>query len=520
MLIAPKTGLETPKDRKRWALNYSTGLTPETMASLFDAADLGDLSGLNELLQGLLKDELIGGYADIALGSLSQRELQVLPNPSDPDPKRAAEVAAATKEWLSKLAAYETQGGVMTLIGGLPEIIEAIDSAMYFGLAYLWSLWEALEGNPLPIPTAVELIDQRRYRTKPETNELLLESEQGLWQGTPISQYDPWNLIPVVGRSLSPRKEFAGIGRAVAMVYYLKVYAGRLSLMTYAERYAIPAVIGTFSGTDIDEIKAAFGEDNLRKLQRFVENFISDAAGLFPPGFGITIAQVPRGGHDLFQYIEEHCQRALAIAFFGQDGTASGQGGSFAKAYVNEISRQDSVGRRGRRVCGYFQRLYGYCTELWFGPETPCAKFQFGLTQGEQAALDQQRLEQAQKLNLPVSLTHALNVLGLPEPQDQEVLIDGSTWDAKNRRRIPPPVETLPLKDRADLLRSAYPITSMLEKGVGLNVPKVTEPFGIPLDPSKPAYTPPLDPKETAGATPTKEGADPTPPEEPKEEEP
>lgn len=446
MLVVPKTGPEAPKDRKRWASRYSTGLSPSTLASIFSAADHGDLSGLMELEQELLKDELIGGYADIALGSLSQRPLIVTPSRTDPDPERAADVATAVKEWLGHLAQWEQQGGAPTEIGEVPEIIESVDSSMYFGLAELWAYWDTPQGERFPRPIAIELLDQRRYRTKPETNEIMLESEGASIWGTPVSAFDPWCLIPVVGRSLSPRKEFAGCGRAVAFVYHIKNTIGRLAMMGYAERFSIPAVIGRWTG-DATQVNAGYSKKQERKLQRFIENFMSDAAGLFPPGFDVTIAQVPRGGHDLFQYIEQHCQRAIATAFFGQDGTSSGQGGSYAKAYINEKSRMDSVGRRGRRVTGYFRRLFGYAVELHFGAGVPVPEFSFGLTPDEQAAIDQERLSTAQELGLPVTLTHALGVLGLPEPQDGEVLMDGATWDAKSRRRASGPVAQIAPKE-------------------------------------------------------------------------
>lgn len=488
MLILPKSGLESPKDRRRWALRYSTGLTPDTLASLYDAADNGDLSGLMELEQELMKDELIGGYADIALGSLSQRELLITPAKSDPDQNRASEVSDAVKGWMGSLKQYEQQAGAPSEIGEIPEITELVDSSMYFGLALPWIYWDTPIGEKLPRPVGVELLDQRRYRTKPETNEILLESNQGAWSGSPISQYDPWNLIPVIGRSMSPRKEFAGCGRAVSIVYYIKNTVGRLSMMTYGERYAVPAVVGSFKG-DIDQIKSAYDTTAREELERFVEGFMSDAAGLFPPGFEVTIAQVPRGGHDFFEYLENSCQRAIATAFFGQDGTSSGQGGSFAKAYINEKSRLDSIGRRGRRVTGFYRRLFGYAVQLHFGANVPAPDFNFGLTPDEKLATDKEALKSAQELGLPVSLDYALSALSLPTPADGAVLTDGNVWDGPNQRRRP---SLLTGKDLAEAMRvGIYSLTAGLNGGLGIDAAAAMDRMGYPRDPNKPAYTPP-----------------------------
>lgn len=488
MLSLPKTGLESPKDKRRWALRYSTGLTPETLASLFDAADQGDLSGLMEYEQELMKDELIGGYADIALGSLSQRELLITPAKSDPDQQRAAEVADYTKEWVHQLKQYEQQAGAPAEIGEIPEITELIDSSMFFGMTLPWIYWDTPIGERLPKPVGVELLDQRRYRTRPETNEILLESQQGNYFGTPISEYDPWNLIPVIGRSMSPRKEFAGCGRAVGIVYYIKNTVGRLSMMTYGERYAVPAVIGSFEG-DIDSNAVSYDKATQAKLEKFIEGFMSDAAGLFPPNFKVTIAQVPRGGHDFFQFLEQSCQKAIATAFFGQDGTSSGQGGSFAKAYINEKSRLDSIGRRGRRVTGFYRRLASYVTQLHWGPQVPAPDFAFGLTPDEKLATDQAALKSAQELGLPVSLGYALAALSLPEPADGAVLTDGTIWDGVNKRRKP---SVLTGKDLAEAMRTGvYSLTAGLNGGLALDAATAMDRMGYPRDESKPAYTPP-----------------------------
>jgi phage gp29-like protein len=414
-------------------MRYSTGLTPATMASIFSSADLGDLSALMELEQELVKDELIGSYLDTRLGSLSQRNLLLTPSPSD-DPVRAAEVVDFCNQTVNSLRFLAPAGAELTEEGGLPEIIEAVDSSFYFGMSMLWSNWDTLGGDPLPRPVGVELLDQRRYRTKPDSNEVLLEST-GSWLGSPISTFDPWHLMPAFGRSLSPRKEFAGVGRAVVFAWYLRSQA-RMWALGYAERFAIPAVIGTFEG-DSEQVKAAFNEDGLEKLQRFIESFMSDAAACFPPNFKVNVVGAATGGEKLFEYMESAAQRAISTAIHGQDGTSSGQGGSLAKAAVNELTRQDLIRKGGRRVASWFKRLLGYATQLWFGADVPAPEVGFALTPEEQAEADQKRLEAAQKLGLPVALEYALNAIGLPEPADGAVLTDGMVWDATAKRRRP-----------------------------------------------------------------------------------
>lgn len=436
MLVSPSTvQRDSPRDRRRYAIRYSTGLTPSTLALIFQSADEGMISALMELLQELTKDELIGSFLDLRLGSLSQRDVEVKPCLYD-DPVRAAEVVDFSKALFAALRFWSPAGDGYCDEGGIPEVIEAIDSSFYFGLALPWVHWAVPTGEKLPLPVAVELLDQRRYRTWPPTNEVLLEDANHYW-GVPISQYDPWLLQPAYGRSLSPRKEFAGVGRSVAFAWHLRSQA-RLHLLGYAERFAIPAVVGTFNGS-IDEIKGSYDEAALAKLQLFVESFMSDAAGLFPPNFAVNIVSAKPGGEGLFNYIDVSTRSAIAVALAGQDGTSSGEGGSLAKAQVNELSRQDLIRKGGRRVASWLKRFLSYPVELVFGEGTPAPEIGFALTPHEEDAAARDRLQLAQTLGLPVEVTYALSALGLPEPADGATLIDGSTWDAATKRRIPAP---------------------------------------------------------------------------------
>ena len=480
-----KSGQSSPRDQHRYAGRYSTGLTPATMSNIFACADLGDLAPLLELEQELLKDELIGSYLDTRLGSLSQRDITLSPNKSD-DPVRAAEVVQFSHDLLTQLKFLAPSGATLADEGGIPEIVEAVDSSFYFGMSLLWSNWDTRPGDPLPMPVGVELLDQRRYRTKPETNEVLLESASS-YLGEPISSFDPWNLMPAYGRSLSPRKEFAGVGRAVVFAWYLRSQA-RLYSLGYAERFSIPAVIGTFKG-DTEQVKSAFDAEGLAKLQRFIEGFMSDAAAVFPPNFEVSVVGAAQGGEKLFEYLEGAAQRAISTAIHGQDGTSSGQGGSLAKAGVNEISRQDLIRKGGRRVSSWFKRLLSYPISLWFGPEALAPDVGFALTPEEQAESEQKKIKVAQELGLPVSLEYALNAVGLPEPENGAVLLDGTVWDATLKRRKP---VALTGKDLASSMGSAmYPLMAGLNGGLAIDVPAVAESIGLPLDKTKPPYTPP-----------------------------
>lgn len=269
-------------------------------------------------------------------------------------------------------------------------------------------------------------------------------------------------------------------------------------MMSYGERFAVPAVIGSFDG-DVNDVEVAYNKKTQERLEKFIEGFMSDAAGLFPPGFKVDIAQVPRDGHNFFLFLEQSCQRGIATAFFGQDGTSSGQGGSLAKAYINEKSRLDSIGRRGRRVTGFYRRLFGYAVELHFGPGTPSPDIAFGLTPDEKLAVDKDAIKTAVELGLPVSLDYALAALSLPEPADGAVLIDGNVWDGINKRRQP---TILTGKDLASAMSTGlYPLTSGLNGGLGIDAGLTLDRMGIPRDPAKPAYVPPVVTAAKADAT-------------------
>lgn len=504
MIVAPSPAPTSPADRRRWAARYSTGLTPARLGQIFAAADRGDLSALSELLQELTKDVTIGSYLDLRLGSLSQREIEVTPSKDDPDPARAAAVADYCRALLARLRYVRRVEDRTEDEGGISEVVEGVDAAFYFGASLLWVGWEVgADGQPEPV--TVELLDQRRTRVRPETGEVLLETA-GAYLGEPLSSFDAWHLQPAYGRSLSPRKEFGGVGRAVALAWHLR-RQGELYSLQYAERFAVPAVVGTYSGSDVEQIKASFTDDARQELERFVESFMSDAAGIFPPGFKVEILAAAQGGEKLFEYIDRVTRSAIATAILGQDGTSSGEGGSLAKAQVNEISRQDLIRAGGRRVASWLRRLLSYAVTLRWGALTPAPGVSFALTPEERAAEERAKLKAAQELGLPVALDYALGALGLPTPTDGAVLLDGSTWDGTAQRRKVGKLTGAELAKAAGA--AAYPLVAMLNGGVRVDVGAFAQEVGIPLDPTGPAWTPPLAAPavEPAPAAPPQESA-------------
>jgi phage gp29-like protein len=507
LIVAPVVHRESPADRRRWSQRYSTGLTPARLASIFAAADRGDLGPLCELLQELTKDDLIGALLDLRLGSLSQRDLDLAPAKTDPDPARAADVVAHCAEVLARLRLVRRVEGRTEDEGGLAEVVEAVDASVYFGMSLLWIGWVPGRDG-LPVPETVELLDQRRYRTRPETGAVLLETAAS-YMGEPVGSFDPWCLQPAYGRSLSPRKEFAGVGRSVCFAWWLRQMS-RLYSAQYAERFAVPAVVGSFAGSDVDQIRASFDADAREQLALFVESFASDAAAIFPPGFTAQILAAAPGGEKLFEYLDRVTRSAISTALLGQDGTSSGEGGSLAKAQVNELSRQDLIRKGGRRVASWVRRLLSYTVSLRWGPETPPPEVTFAATPEERAAEDRARIKAATELGLPVALDYALSALGLSVPADGAVLVDGSAWDGLAMRRQVGRLTGAELAKATGA--AASPLVALLSGGVGVDVASFAAEVGIPLDPSRPAYTPPLQPG-AAPADPSQVAA--PPPQEP-----
>jgi hypothetical protein len=416
---AASIGARPPRDAARWPDWISSGLTIDRLANVQRQADQGYLTDLMALEQEIAgRDPLVSGLLSTRLAALSQRPVQCNPSKADRDPKRAQAVADFGQATLEGLRLARAEGERYRTEKGLAGLVEGLCMASYYGAAVGWVHWGNRVGDPRPRPLAVELFDERRFGFDPETEALTLATRQSGFRGVPLSSFDPALVLEVRSTRISRRLSMAGAGRAILLPWWIR-FGALKDLADYATTWAKPALIGKTS----EAVGAAYSEDAVQTFKYFLEDFLGDTRVLLPPGFDVQILQAAAGGEAVFDALDRITERHLQFALVGQTGTASGEGGSLAKAEVNERVRDDLVEGDARMVAEALECLLSHAVAVEFGAGVPAPEVTFETG----TSVEDQR--------------------------SRALVIQGAT----------------------------YPLVALLNRGIPVDVPEYCQQFGIPL---------------------------------------
>lgn len=366
-------GRGAPRDNTNaWPLWLSSGLTPDKLSNITRNADMGYITYQMALLQEITgKDGLIQGLLVQRLSALSQRALKCQPSPADKDPVRAQEVADFCQRVLDGLRAIEPdQGDGYRDLGGLPAVIEALDKAFFFGVEASWNHWGVRPGEPLPVPMSLEPLDERRYSIDVYSQSLHLGS--GFALGTPISAYDPALITEVRANRLSRLVPQSGAGRAILIPWSLR-FGTIKDLISYLQLWGLPSVIGTMD----KDVSGGFGEEQLAKYQRYLDDIAGDSRAVMPPGFKVEVINATTGGEKVHELLDSLTERHIQFAIVGQTGTAAANNTNKASAEVSERVFDNLIEGDARMVSGALERLLSHAVSLWFGVGTPPALVKF-----------------------------------------------------------------------------------------------------------------------------------------------
>lgn len=520
-------GAASPVDRVRWPQWISSGLSVAKLSEIMRLADEGYYGYFGELGQEILtRDPRISGFAGVRLASLVRRPVRCVPNEADPDPGRAAEVAAYGQQVLGALrsARHEPEAPGETRIveeKGLRGVVRTAAKAIFYGVQAGWKYWETLPGEPTPQPTALEFFDERRFYIG-QYEELRIETKTSGPTGTPLSAWPKALTFEVRNTRLTHRLARSGVLFATLLPWWLSFEATKY-LSAYAGRFAVPGIFGQLPA--ISEISSGLTQSSWAKLRQIFRSYESDISGLLPPGVMPLVVEPSGSGVKLFEFIDRQTVDWLQFAYLGQTGTSSGGGGSYAKAVVNDETKDDVTEDDAALIADWLQEdILAYPIALRFGSGTPPCRVEFEPTDTTRLKKIQY-LTEASKAGAPVTLTYLSQTAGIPLPGEEEdgaALLGGLVWDAKRKRPVTPEVwisertngegDDLTLvsarKEQALTIQAAaYPLNAMLAAGVAVDVAAYAERFGIPLDPTKPPYTKPED-----GAPETPEGSADRPP--------
>lgn len=382
-----------PKDAyARFPQYLSTYLSPEKLTSITRQADLGYMQDQMGLLQEIAgRDGLIQGLLTTRLSALSRKEVIVEPSKGDPNPSRATEVAAFCQEVLSNLRRIERSvDGSYRYTGGLASCIELLSMASWYGVEMAWVHWGLARGDGLPRPTALEPLDERRFGFDVETNTLTLATLENNGPGQPVCEFDPNLWLETRNTRVSRVLSQCGSGRAVLLPFTLRLGSMK-DLLTYAEVWALPGVIGKMS----NEVSAAFDPSTLASFEQMLREFAGDSRQILPPGFDVQVMSAVGGGEKVFQLLDSVTERQIQFAIVGNVGTASGDKATYASADVGMDVQNTLVDGDSRMVGDALERMLQSAVTIRYGRGVPSGEVVFRARVSEVTAEDKAKLIQS-----------------------------------------------------------------------------------------------------------------------------
>jgi phage gp29-like protein len=162
-------------------------------------------------------------------------------------------------------------------------------------------------------------------------------------------------------------------------------------LLTYAEVWALPGVIGKMS----NDVAAAFDQNTLASFETMLREFAGDSRQILPPGFDVQVMSAVSGGERVFDLLDKLTERQIQFAIVGQVGTASGDQSTYASAAVGMQVQNTLVAGDERMVGDALERLLLSAVTLRFGRGVPAGEVVFRDRASEASAEDKAKLLQS-----------------------------------------------------------------------------------------------------------------------------
>ncbi len=399
---ALKTELAAPTlsgIRTIWTDSVASGLTPQRLARLLQAAVEGDHDAYLTLAEEM--EERDAHYASV-LGTRKRAVSGIKPiiEPAGED-AQAKKIAAA-------VTAMMARPGIKR---GIACLLDAIDKGFAVG-EIMWQTGSSWE------PVELRWRDPRFFVfDQVSRSEIRLRHEDDLSFGVPLAPFKFVQHVPSLKTGIPIR---GGLSRLVAWGYLFKMY-GLKSWVAFEELFGLPLRLGRYDA-------ASTTQDDIDILKTAVANLGSDAAGIIPRGVDVEFIQLSNlsGAESLFERKADWFDGQTSKAVLGQTMTAD-DGSSLAQAKVHNEVRHDIQLADADELEITIQRdLITPYVDLNFGPQEAYPRISYPVQQPE----DTEALARSVSLLVPVGLkvksSELREKLGLSEPQDGDELLEAS----------------------------------------------------------------------------------------------
>ena len=385
--------------RTIWSDTVASGLTPQRLASLLQAAAMGDHHDYLTLAEEMEERDL--HYA----AELSKRKLAVSRLPisveAASDTPRDVEMADAVRE--------------LTRRGGFRGMLKDLLDALGKGFSVVEILWQR-DGKRWR-PSGFEHRDPRFFQfDQVSRREVRLRDEADLTDGLPLAPYKFICHVPRIKSGLPIR---GGLARLAAWAYMCKGYTLK-DWLAFAEVFGMPLRLGKYGPS------ASEADKNI--LRMAVANLGIDAAAIFPESMQIDLVEAggKAGSAEFFNVLADYLDAQVSKGVLGQTASASGTAGKLGDEKLQGQVRDDIRDDDAEQLEDTLSRdLVRAFVDLNFGPPAdgnyPAIQIRQPDAEDLTALVD--AVAKLVPLGLRVEQSVMRDKLGIPDPEaDAELL--------------------------------------------------------------------------------------------------
>jgi phage gp29-like protein len=380
--------------RDRWSGYPSRGLTPGRLASIFLAADAGNLRDQAELFEEMEEKDphlmSVMGTRRLAVLGL---EHQVEDASDSPEDKKIGE---AVRGWLADLKLKALFTHLLGAVGhgyAAAEIKWATDKRQW-------------------IISGFNLIHPKNISFANSLTPLVITEDKSAGVNP-----QPFQLIYHRHLAKSGHDTRNGVLRVVGWMYLFKNYALK-DWAAFNEIFGMPMRLGKYEPSATPSDREA--------LRQAITNLGTDAAGIISKSTEIEFIEAASrlsGTTNPYQVLASFCNREMSKAVLGQTLTTDTEGstGTYSAGKVQAEVRDDLLEADAESLAETIRdQVIRPLVGFNFGWDKPIPGFSLPLHDSPDLKMDSEVCKNLNDMGVPIPLGHIYEHFGIPEPQGDE----------------------------------------------------------------------------------------------------
>ena len=392
--------------RDRWSDYPASGLTPQTLATIFKAADTGDVRRQSEMFEEMEeKDTHLFSELQTRKNAVHGLDYDITPWSESAEDKKICEFVA---DCIFNLESFENA----TL-----DLLDALGKG--FSMCEIsWKVTgnKALIGDLSWIHPKKAVFYERgasnMWAKSYDMPRILTETEPFNGEIMP-----PFKLVYHKYKARSGYDTRAGLLRVCAWMYLFKNY-GIKDWVAFAEVFGMPLRLGKYdSGASKGDKEA---------LAAAIRSLGSDAAGIISKNTEIEFVEAVKstGTDNLFKALAEFCDKQMSKAILGQTATTEGTPGKLGNEDAQDKVRHDLIKADCESLAKTIRHqiirpLVGYN----FGWDKPLPWFKILYEKAEDLAQLMTVYKGATEIGQPISQEHVSERFKIPLPKKGETVL-------------------------------------------------------------------------------------------------